>query len=215
MLMEIIKDASLLDAVRDEVEMAIIIDPETSKRTFDIQKLVALPLLQSMFTETLRLYINFNITRDVKKSITLDGYEISKGSMLQAPMMVSHYDEAVWGAPGHPAHEFWAERHIKYVDETNESGATSRKRVYSIAGRATSYFPFGGGANMCPGRQLAKYEVILSVAVIVSKFDIDLVGWTNTDGSPSDRPARGDLSYCGAGAMPPDRDMKIRWRRIA
>lgn len=139
--MEIVKDTSLLQAVRDEVSTALITDPRTGERTLDSQKLVALPLLQSIFTETLRLRINFNITRDVKQPITLDGHTIAKGSMLQAPMMVSHYDESSWGAPDHPAKEFWAERHIQYTSETDESGKAYRKRVYAMAGRATSHFP--------------------------------------------------------------------------
>lgn len=141
MLMEIVKDTSLLQAVRDEVSTALITDPRTGERTLDSQKFVALPLLQSIFTETLRLRINFNITRDVKQPITLDGHTIAKGSMLQAPMMVSHYDESSWGAPDHPAKEFWAERHIQYTSETDESGKAYRKRVYAMAGRATSHFP--------------------------------------------------------------------------
>ncbi|KAK7751765.1 hypothetical protein SLS62_006250 [Diatrype stigma] len=215
MLMEMIKDPSLLQAVRDEVATAMVTDPTTGERTLDSQKLVALPLLQSIFTETLRLQISFNITRDVKQPILLDGHAIAKGSILQAPMMVSHYDESAWGVPDHPATDFWAERHIKYTSETDESGKTSRKRVYALAGHTTSYFPFGGGANMCPGRHLSKYEIFVAIGLLVSQFDIELVGWTKADGSPSDRPAKSDLRYCGAGAMPPDRDMQIKLRRIA
>lgn len=213
--MEIIKDPSLLEAVREEVATVTTIEPETGRRTIDAQKLVTLPLLQSIFTETLRLRINFNITRDVKQPVTLDGQVIPKGAMLQAPMMVSHYEEAVWGTTDHAASEFWAERHIKYIDETDGSGQTHRKRVYAMAGRATSYFPFGGGANVCPGRYYAKSEVLLTIGLIVSRFDIELAGWTKADGSPSDRPAESDLRYCGAGAMPPDRGMQVRWKRIA
>lgn len=204
--MEIIKDSSLLQAVREEIETAVITDNETGKRTIDPQKIVTLPLLQSIFTETLRLRINFNITRDVKESIVLNGHTIPKGSMLQAPMMVAHYDEAIWAAAGHTASEFWAERHIKYV---------SGKRTFAMAGHMSSYFPFGGGANICPGRHLAKFEILTTVGLIISEFDIELDGWTKPDGSPSDRAAESDKRYCGAGAMPPDRDMKVRWKRIS
>lgn len=202
--MEIIKDPSLLKAVRDEVATVTTTDPETGKPTIDSQKVVALPLLQSIFTETLRLRINFNIIRDVKQPITLDGHTIPQGSLLQAPMQVAHYNEAIWAADGHPAADFWAERHIK----TGDGG----RRVYSMAGSSTSYFPFGGGANMCPGRHLAKFEILTTIALVVSRFDIELVGWTNPDGSPSQRAAQADIRFCGAGAMPPDREMKIRWR---
>lgn len=204
--MQIVKDPSLLQAVRDEVATVIQSGSDGGKLTIDHQKLVALPLLQSIFTETLRLRVNFNIMRDVKQPTTLDGRSIPQGVMLQAPMQVAHYNEKVWNAVGdHPAGQFWAERHIKWTEK-------GTKRVYSMAGSPASYFPFGGGANICPGRRLAKVEIFTTIALIVSRFDIELVGWNNLDGSPSARAARSDLRFSGAGAMPPDKDMMIRWK---
>jgi hypothetical protein len=52
-------------------------------------------------------------------------------------------------------------------------------------------------------------------ALLVSKFDFEVVGWTKLDGSPSDRQAQGDVRFSGAGAQPPDRDLKLRLKRIA
>jgi len=63
--------------------------------------------------------------------------------MLQAPMMAAHYDEAIWGVAGHPASQFWPERHLKYIDERDDSGNVGRKCVFAMAGRPSSYFPFG------------------------------------------------------------------------
>ena len=143
-IIEIMKDPSLLQAVRDEVTTTYVTDPETGRHTLDIQKLVTLPLLQSVFTEVLRLHMNFNIIRHAKEPVTMDGYIVRKGAMLQAPMMAAHYDESVWGTADHPASQFWAERHIKYVEEKNENtGQISHRRVFAMAGRPSSYFPFG------------------------------------------------------------------------
>lgn len=50
--------------------------------------------------------------------------------------------------------------------------------------------------------------------MLVSKFDIEVVKWVKLDGSPSDRPAQNNQTYCGAGTMPPDREMKIRIKRL-
>ncbi|KAK8093992.1 hypothetical protein PG997_000677 [Apiospora hydei] len=207
MLMEIIKDPSLLQAIREEVATATTTDPDSGKPVLDHQKLVALPLLQSIWTETLRLRINFNIVHDVKRPVNLDNgrTKIERGALLQVPMMVAHYDETVWGAADHPASEFWAERHIRYA---------IGERKFVMAGHPAAYFPFGGGANICPGRQLAKHEIFTTVALIVSRFELEVLGWTNpVNGAPSDRAAQSDLRYCGAGAMPPDRDLRIRWKR--
>ncbi|KAJ5113446.1 hypothetical protein N7456_001980, partial [Penicillium angulare] len=214
MILEIAKDPALLSAVREEVATTLTTDAETGSRTFDIPKLAVLPLLQSVFTETLRLRMNFNIIRQVKEPFSVDGYTLKKGAMLQAPMMVAHYDESVWGTDEHPASAFWAERHIKYVQEVDNYGNITNKRTFAMAGRPSSYFPFGGGPPVCPGRHFSKHEIMTTVGLLVSKFDFELIEWTNLDGSPSERPAQNDQRYCGAGAMPPDRDMKIRWKRV-
>jgi cytochrome P450 len=233
MVLELARDPALLKAVQEEVATTETTDPNTKERTFDIQKLATLPLLQAVFTETLRLRMNFNIIRQVKEPFDVDGYTLKKGAMLQAPMMVAHYDEAVWASEGHPASEFWAERHIKYVDETNDSGSIMKKRIFAIAGRPSSYFPFGriyrnsytvrlvkltcktgGGPPVCPGRHFSKHEIMTTIGLMVSKFKFEHVEWTYLDGRPSDRMAHSDQRYCGAGAMPPDRDMKIRWKRV-
>ncbi|KAH8651348.1 putative cytochrome P450 [Xylariales sp. PMI_506] len=214
MIIEIAKDPLLFHAIREEVASSWETDPETGKRTLDVQKVSTSPLLQSVLTETLRLRINFNILRQVKEPFEIDGHKLRKGTMLQAPMMVAHYEEAVWGTPEHPASEFWAERHIKYTEETDEHGNVNRKRNFVMAGRPSSYFPFGGGAPICPGRHFAKHEITTMVALIVSKFDIEKIEWVHLDGTPSNRAAENDQRFCGAGGMPPDRNLKITWKRL-
>jgi len=56
--------------------------------------------------------------------------------------------------------------------------------------------------------------MMLTVAILVSRFDIEFVEWTQLDGSPSDRPAKNDVRWSGGAAVPPDRDMKVRWKRL-
>ena len=34
--------------------------------------------------------------------------------------------------------------------------------------------PFGGGAHMCPGRRFAKLEILLSIALLVTLYDIEI-----------------------------------------
>lgn len=54
----------------------------------------------------------------------------------------------------------------------------------------------------------------MTLAALVTRFEIELIEWTYRDGSKSDRPAQNDQSYIGAVGIPPDRDMKIRWKRL-
>ncbi|KAI1100576.1 putative cytochrome P450 [Jackrogersella minutella] len=213
MLMELFKDPSLFQAVREEVATAEVAHSEMHTGKLDVDKLVTLPLLQSIFTETLRLRMSLNIIRTLEDPISLDGIEIAKGSMLQAPTMAAHYDEVTWGRPGHPACQFWAERHLKYVEERDQTGQVYRKRTFNTSSRPTTFFPFGGGSPICPGRHFAKAEIFTMVGLMVNRFDIEFVGWTKLDGSPSDRPAENDPRYSAAGSSPPDRDMMIRLKR--
>lgn len=55
---------------------------------------------------------------------------------------------------------------------------------------------------------------MLSLAMIITRFDVEFVEWTMLDGEPSDRAAQDDPAYAGAVTLPPDRDMKIRWKRL-
>ncbi|KAK0614725.1 cytochrome P450 [Immersiella caudata] len=215
MLMEIVKRPELLQQVRDEVLTAYVTHPHTGERSIDAQMLLALPLLQSVYIEGLRLHVSLNVTREVVGPLTLEGYELEKGAILQAPTDISHREESVWGAPDHPASEFWAERHIKYVKTVDEKGGSVKmERQFSMAGRQNHFFPYGGGAPICPGRFFAKQEMMLTVATLVSRFDIEFAGWTYMDGSPSDSPAENDGRWAGSATVPPDRDMRIRWKRL-
>jgi len=214
-IIEVIKDPALLDAIREEVATTYVTDPETGSHTISVEKVASLPLLQSVFTEVLRLRVNFHLVRNVNQPITMDGVKLKKGALLMAPSKLAHYDEATWASSGHPATEFWAERHIKYETDKDETGNTVRRRKFALAARPDQYFPFGGGHPICPGRYLAKQEILTATALLVSKFEFQVIGWTKLDGSPSDRPAEGDLRYSGVGAQPPDRDLKVRMKRKA
>ncbi len=54
---------------------------------------------------------------------------------------------------------------------------------------------------------------MLTIAMLVSKFDWEFVEWVKMDGTPSDRPPRNDPKYTGAAGVPPDVDMKVRMKR--
>jgi cytochrome P450 len=229
-IIEVIRDPALLQALREEVATAYTTDSTTGENELDIGKVSALPLLHSVLTEVLRLHMNFNLIRNVNQPIVVDGFTIPRGVMLQAPMRTAHYDEAAWGSEGHPAAEFWAERHVTWKEVQDESGNTIKQRAFAMAARPTSFFPFGtstlpslllntdcylagGSHEICPGRHLAKHEILTVVALLIYKFDMEIEGWTHKDGSPSQRAAKNDSRFSGAGAQPPDRDLKMRWRR--
>lgn len=55
---------------------------------------------------------------------------------------------------------------------------------------------------------------MLTIAMLASRFDMEFIRWEKMDGTRSDRPARGDPHYAGAAGVPPDRDMRVRWKRL-
>ena len=141
--MEVVKDASLLQAVKDEIRDALLPDTGTEVHAFDKKKLLSLPLLQSIYTEAIRLHLSINITREVVEPMSVDGYNLSKGSIIQAPTTIAHYDENVWTSQDHPASEFWAERHLRYSDTTDEGGNVIRMNEFSVSARPSEFFPYG------------------------------------------------------------------------
>ena len=133
-MMELAQDPELLKAVREEVETAYVTDHTTGRRALDLQKTIGLPLLQSIYTETLRLHMSINVARMVLEPIEIEGYELGAGTLLQAPTTIAHTEEDIWSVDGHPASQFWARRHLKEVDGTQQ---------FATAGRPSSFFPFG------------------------------------------------------------------------
>jgi len=215
-IMEIAKDQALLEAVREEVKTVFEVDEATGQKTaMNTQKLMGLPLLQSIYTEGLRLHVSMNVTRQIIGPLEMGGVKLDHGAALQAATEISHYNEEVWGSKGHPASEFWPERHVKYVDgEPGPDGKTERVRQFVLAGGPNDFFPYGGGLAICPGRFFAKQEIMLTIAMFVSRFDIVPVGWVNMDGTPSDRPAKDDARWSGGASVPPDRDLKVTLKRL-
>ena len=76
-----------------------------------------------------------------------------------------------------------------------------------------SGYATGGGISRCAGQGFAKHEIPLAVGLMVSKFDLEYLGWVKHDGSVSDRPAKDDIAYANAVAALPDRDMRVRLRK--
>lgn len=148
MTMYIVRDPGLFASIREEVESVFTIDPSTGKKILDIQRMLALPLLQSVYIECLRMHMSINVTRQVLKPTLFEGYLIEKGAIIQGPAEIVHYEEESWGKEDHPASEFWAERHVKYVDpeEDDEVVVDEKKkkvRQFAMSGRAADFFPYG------------------------------------------------------------------------
>lgn len=191
-LIEIISDLSLLKRVEDEVLTATTMTD--SEPSLDLSQVGTLPLLNSCYSECLRLRASIQVVRELRNDMELDGYTLKAGNVVMAPSWLSHYDEA-WAMVSHPADTFYADRFLK-------------KNCGSV--KPGMFFPYGGGDAICPGRYYAKAEILAAVALFIFTFEIECVGFVNHNGLPSRKPGMGDETR---GTMRLDRDLQIRLRK--
>lgn len=95
MVMEVLKDPELYRRIMHEVSQARIIDDISAVGTFDHHKLALMPLMQSVYTEILRMHVSILVTRTATEDVMIGGYIVPKGSTLQAPTEVAHLDESI------------------------------------------------------------------------------------------------------------------------
>jgi cytochrome P450 len=98
----------------------------------------------------------------------------------------------------HPVDTFWPGRFLKYPSNDGPP-------EFSMAGKESSWLPFGSGANLCPGRQFAKIHCVVTLAMMVDSFDCDILS-----GSKALKP---DLRKFGMGVLGPTGKVAARLRQ--
>ncbi|KAF5989250.1 cytochrome P450 monooxygenase 3A7 [Fusarium coicis] len=192
-IIEILRRPQIFKRIQEEV--ATVFDKDTKQ--VDIVALKKLPLLNSVYFECLRLRSSVFVVRKLRKSIELDGYTLKEGNLVLAPSYLAHNAPEVWSSTTHPPEEFWPERFIK----KGSSGIS-----------AGNYFPYGGGAAMCPGRNYAKQEILSAVVLFFSHFEIKPLRFVDRDGKTSERGP--EVGNEARGVARVDRDLLVRLRRV-
>jgi cytochrome P450 len=229
-LWEILQDADLLEAVCSEIDGCF----RPYSFELDPQKLTTLPLLSSIFMETLRVRVAAPIGRTtLTDAVRIGKWRFPKEAPILSTSWLGGHDVSFWneggslanGQPAHPVDGFWAERFLEYtgnplsgpVRKPGTDGAVNgaadarfggggRSRLVTT-GMSGHWYPFGGGANVCPGRHFAKIEIMASVAVILRAFEFEIVDrkeWASVEP---------DMNYFPFGAIPPKGKMAVRMRR--
>jgi cytochrome P450 len=117
------------------------------------------------------------IARAAETTDTVCGYRIPAGFEVLTPQFVVHRDPDIWDQP------------LEYRPERFAPDAGDDRPAYA-------YFPFGGGARMCTGRQFALMEAQLILARVVSEYRLELhspapdesIGYNTTITMTPDRP---------------------------
>lgn len=220
MLIELISRPTLLKLVCQELQS--IADPSTvtDRVSLDISKLGTLPLLNSIYLETLRLRSSITVTRKLVADMELDGYILKRGNYVMTPTWLPHTSDSLWATDKHSAHEFWPSRFLPFTSSTEEvspSNDSTDENNYEhdlrTAMQPENFFPYGGGSAICPGRFFSKQEILVSVALLLLEFEVEKGDFVGQDGKPVKTPPKPRADYAGGGIMPPDGDLMVRLRR--
>ncbi len=110
--------------------------------------------VQNVVRETLRLYPPaFATSREATEAVTLGGYALPAGAQVMAPQWVLHRDERFWDDPD-------------TFDPTRWERDADRPEY--------AYFPFSGGPRHCIGMRFARLELVLALATMVDRVDLDV-----------------------------------------
>ncbi|MCJ1465351.1 hypothetical protein MMC07_003969 [Pseudocyphellaria aurata] len=147
----VLSDPSLIADLRAEIA------PVLAEGAADlVAKLDRLPLLESVYLESLRLSSSSGTVRKVQYCTDIGDMTLQSGANVVIPYRQLHRNEEVFGAN---ADQFEPRRFL------------NNKELR----RSPSFKPFGGGTTYCPGRFLARNEVMAFLAVLLHRFDVSLV----------------------------------------
>ena len=144
MMAYLVNDSLLYEAIKAEVTVAVhggLLGLEDR-----------CPRLAALYDEVLRLTASSASIRTVESDTTLRNVVLSAGGKVLLPFRQLHFDEKVFG---------------NNVDECDAERFLRDKNL----GNSPSFRPFGGGSTYCPGRYVAKREVMAFIALAMSRFD--------------------------------------------
>lgn len=210
LMLQICNSPSLLSTLQSRLSKA--------SRPLSFKELESIPLLNSLYAETLRYGVQIHIPRTAPhRPIRLGGITIPEDKLIIANTWLSHTDEDVWNTKGgkHPLNEFWAERFL--VDPNDETSGPvkhhnlqkpdTKDPYFSLDGLDGAWIPYGGGQHACPGRLLAKRIMLMSVALLIDKFQIEL------EQTKSQRSIEYGSDRFGFGVRSPKGPVQFRIRR--
>ena len=115
------------------------------------------PRLNAFFDEVIRMTNSSSSVRTVVSDTVIGDCTLRAGMIVLIPYRQLHFNEEAFGTD---ALELDPERFLK-----NKALA-----------RSPSYRPFGGGSTYCPGRFIARQEVVAFIGIVLNRFRTELAG---------------------------------------
>ena len=114
------------------------------------------PRLNAFFDEVMRMTNSSSSVRSVVSDTVIGDSVLRAGTKVLIPYRQLHFNEDVFGEN---ATKLDPERFLR------------RNNLK----RSLSYRPFGGGSTYCPGRFIARQEVVAFVGIVLNRFRVTLV----------------------------------------
>ena len=209
----------MLIRVRQELEKAKFQGSTSCK---DMEILDSLPLLQSIYSEVLRLRVEGQHVLYSNKDFRLQDWIFPKHRLVLVPTSAAHLDKEFWNTKNdaHPLDTFWSDRFLVYGGDTtsgprrncsageyadiNASSKIKDTIRFKNNGLADGFIPYGIGERTCPGRAFSRQEILAFCGVIVYNFDIELLTAQKHFGS--------SMKFLGVGTESPAEKIPFRVR---
>ncbi|KAL9613036.1 MAG: hypothetical protein Q9167_002382 [Letrouitia subvulpina] len=121
------------------------------------------PQLDALYNEVLRFYNAASSVRQIESTVKIGGKILRKGNKVLMPFRQLHFNEDSFGIN---AARFDSERFLKKNDLSKRG----------------DFRPFGGGTTLCPGRFIAKREVFAFIALVLSRYNINILAKKSSGG---------------------------------
>ncbi|CAN0922448.1 Cytochrome P450 81Q32 [Linum grandiflorum] len=146
----LLNNPDILNKARAELDNVV-----GTNRLVDESDYPKLPYLQSIISETFRLYpvAPLLVPHNSSEDCTIGGYHIPKDTMLMVNAWAIHRDSNVWEDPT----TFRPERHDKQIGVA--------------ASDAYKLIPFGMGRRACPGTGLANRVLSVALGALIQCFE--------------------------------------------
>ncbi|GAB1212298.1 hypothetical protein ATERTT37_001436 [Aspergillus terreus] len=159
-VVHILQSEALLQTIRQELKSAGYDKLSPAQRVQILPGKV--PLLRSVWFETLRMHNNLITLRNVENETriaTRPEWALPKGAVISVPAALIHYNETL-----HPDPDVFQPN--RFMDKSLGGQGEN-------AGRTLK--PFGGGSSYCPGRVFGEKQLMGFVAELLMRFDVEIV----------------------------------------
>lgn len=223
-IIEVFRDKDLLIRVRAELKKASL---ENIDLAANIDRLLSLPLLQSIHAEVLRLRVEVQAVFDnEREDLSINEWVFPKKSILLVPTGVAHKDANFWNTKDgeYPLNRFWSDRFLAYpndltsgprrvnpvdIDKIKHNKPQNYHNLegprFISSGLSDSYMPFGVGERTCPGRFFARRAIVAFCAKVVNDFDIEILS--------TEKDFKISSAFYGLGVQRPLNQIPFRVRR--